>query len=551
MDLHRLFLFLIFVFSLGLLWDGWQRHQYPERYEQQEQLADAAAADPSVPTRSVALEGGASLADVSEAKTSTQLVGEVVRVKTDTLEVEINTVGGDISRLAFLKHPDHEDPSQPLLFFESGVGSHNYIAQTGLLGEGLPNHTHLFVAEQREYSLHSGEGKLEVRLKTETDAGLQVVKVLTFHEDSYLIDVRYELLNKGDQPLKAGSYYQLVRNSQPPAGSSFFLPTYTGAAVYTDQEKIEKVNFEEIATEEAEHTKQAKDGWIGYFQHYFVSAWLPEQEVGREYYTRKLDGDNYAAGVILPDVVVDAGANAVINNRLYVGPAHIDLDEIAPGLDLSVDYGWLTPLSKPLFIAMSWLHGYTDNWGWAIVLLTVLIKLAFFPLSAASYRSMAKMRVLTPKLERIRQQYGDDRERLGRAMMDLYKTEKINPLGGCLPILLQIPVFIALYWAILSSVEMRFAPFVGWITDLSSTDPYFILPIVMGLSMVIQMRLNPTPPDPIQAKVMKVMPVMFSVFFFFFPAGLVLYSIVNNLLSITQQWYITRKIEAEKGVSKA
>jgi YidC/Oxa1 family membrane protein insertase len=280
-------------------------------------------------------------------------------------------------------------------------------------------------------------------------------------------------------------------------------------------------------------------------QHYFVAAWLPKDKTDREYFTRQLDSGLYAAGVVLAEQSIAAGQKAVVGTALYAGPASSTLDDVAPGLGLTVDYGWLTVIATPLFWVMSLFNDWVHNWGVAIILLTILIKLVFFPLSAASYRSMAKMRVVAPKLEKIKQQYGDDREQLNRAMMELYKTEKINPLGGCLPVLIQIPVFIALYWAILSSVEMRYAPFFGWITDLSTADPYYILPLIMGISMIVQMRLNPTPPDPLQAKIMQIMPIAFSIIFFFFPAGLVLYSIVNNLLSIAQQWYITHATDVE------
>lgn len=309
------------------------------------------------------------------------------------------------------------------------------------------------------------------------------------------------------------------------------------------------MQFTDIDKGKIDYPKQADDGWIGILQHYFVAAWLTKEKTSRENFTRKLDGDMYAVGLVIPGLVIDPGQKRVVSSTLYAGPTESNLDKIAPGLGLTVDYGWLTIIATPLFWVMTLFHSWTHNWGIAIILLTFLIKLLFFPLSAASYRSMAKMRLVAPKLEKIKQQYADDREQLNRAMMDLYKTEKINPLGGCLPVLVQIPVFIALYWAILSSVEMRYAPFFGWITDLSAADPYYILPLIMGTSMIIQMRLNPKPPDPLQAKVMQIMPIAFSVIFFFFPAGLVLYSIVNNLLSIAQQWFITRNAEKEsKGV---
>ncbi|BBJ00735.1 membrane protein insertase YidC [Ferrigenium kumadai] len=543
MDFQRLFLFLIFAFSLVLVWDGWQRYQHPELYVQQEAPTGKAAEKASLP----AAAGQTAIAQ----QAAQQAAGKLVHVKTDLLEAEISTVGGDISRLALLKHPDAKDKSKSLVLFQRGEGTHNYVAQSGLLGAGLPNHNSLFTAEQERYELTGNAEQVQVRLTAEVASPLKVVKVMTFHKGSYLVDISYELENAGQQAVGASSYFQLVRDSVPPEGSSALLPTYTGAAVYTDKEKFQKVDFSSIEKGKTEYPKQAEDGWIGMLQHYFVAAWLPKEKAGREYFTRKLDGDLYSAGVVLPEVAVGPGQKATIGSTLYAGPAQSDLDKIAPGLGLTVDYGWLTIIATPLFWLMSLLNDWTHNWGIAIILLTVLIKLVFFPLSAASYRSMAKMRLVAPKLEKIKQQYGDDREQLNRAMMDLYKTEKINPLGGCLPVLIQIPVFIALYWAILSSVEMRYAPFFGWITDLSVADPYYILPLIMGVSMIVQMRLNPTPPDPLQAKIMQIMPIAFSVIFFFFPAGLVLYSIVNNLLSIGQQWYITRAAETEKKVAPA
>ncbi|MDO8262954.1 MAG: membrane protein insertase YidC [Gallionella sp.] len=547
MDLQRLFLFLIFVFSLGLVWDGWQRHQHPERYIQQsaaanEALPEATPLAASVPT---VLPATASTQTAITQQPIRQAVGKTIHVKTDILEAEISTIGGDISRLALLKHPDGLDKNKPLVLFERGAGTHNYVAQSGLLGSGLPNHNSPFVAEQDQYVLSENAEQVQVRLKAESDSALKVTKLMTFHKGSYLVDVAYELENTGQQAATASSYFQLIRDGAAPAGSSRFLPTYTGMAVYTDKEKFKKVEFPEIEKGKADYPKQGSDGWIGILQHYFVAAWLPKEKANREYFTRKLDGDSYSVGVVLPEQVVSPGQKALIGTTLYVGPAQTKLDKIAPGLGLTVDYGWLTVLSAPLFWVMSLFNDWTHNWGVAIILLTVLIKLLFFPLSAASYRSMAKMRVVAPKLEKIKQQCGSDREKLNRAMMDLYKTEKINPLGGCLPVVVQIPVFIALYWAILASVEMRYAPFFGWITDLSAADPYYILPLIMGASMIIQTRLNPKPADPLQAKIMQIMPIAFSVIFFFFPAGLVLYSIVNNILSIGQQWYITRAAEDE------
>ncbi|MDD5383692.1 MAG: membrane protein insertase YidC [Gallionella sp.] len=545
MDLQRLFLFLIFVFSLGLVWDGWQRHQHPEQYVQQSAAINENVVKPQVNPLATATPSAIA------QHPAQQSAGKIIHVKTDILEAEISTIGGDISRLALLKHPDGLDKNKPLVLFHRGTGTHNYVAQSGLLGAGLPNHNSPFVSEQDQYVLAGNAEQVQVRLIAEADSTLKVTKLITFHKGSYLVDVAYELENTGQQVATTSSYFQLIRDSAALAGSSMFLPTYVGAAVYTDKEKFQKVEFPVIEKGKADYPKQSNDGWIGILQHYFVAVWLPKEKTNREYFMRKLGGDSYSVGVILPEQVVNPGQKVLIGTTLYAGPAQVDLDKIAPGLGLTVDYGWLTVLSAPLFWVMALFHDWTHNWGIAIILLTVLIKLLFFPLSAASYRSMAKMRVVAPKLEKIKQQCAGDREKLNRAMMDLYKTEKINPLGGCLPVVVQIPVFIALYWAILASVEMRYAPFFGWITDLSAADPYYILPLIMGASMIIQMRLNPKPADPMQARIMQIMPIAFSVIFFFFPAGLVLYSIVNNILSIGQQWYITRAAEDESKAAAA
>lgn len=538
-----------------MIWDGWQRHANPivpqsissDVIKPQVQSLDSPQSSVSntspVPVSSSTVKSSEQV--VTTEQTSLRATGKKVRVKTDFLEAEISTIGGDIERLVLVNHPDALDKNKPFVIFQRGKGTHNYIAQSGLLGAGLPNHNSLYFSEKDLYELSGNAEQVQVRLKAEGDSKLKVTKVITFHKGSYLIEVAYDLENTGQQSVSASSYYQLVRDSIAPAGSMRFLPTYTGIAVYTDKEKFKKVDFTDIEKGKVEYPKQADDGWIGILQHYFVAAWLPKEKTDREYFTRKLDGDSYAVGLITPSLAIDPGQKASVRSNLYAGPALADLDNIAPGLGLTVDYGWLTIIANPLFWVMALFNSWAHNWGIAIILLTVLIKLIFFPLSAASYRSMAKMRLVAPKLEKIKQQHGDDREQLNRAMMELYKTEKINPLGGCLPVLVQIPVFIALYWAILSSVEMRNAPFFGWITDLSIPDPYYVLPLIMGASMIVQMGLNPKPPDPLQAKVMQIMPIAFSVIFFFFPAGLVLYSIVNNLLSIAQQWVITRNAEKE------
>jgi YidC/Oxa1 family membrane protein insertase len=370
---------------------------------------------------------------------------------------------------------------------------------------------------------------------------------LTFHRGSFRIDIAQEIRNGKREPLATHAYFQLTRDGKAPTDDPHMVQTYTGMAVYTEQDKFQKVTFSDVDKGKVTYPKTADNGWIAIVQHYFVAALLPQERATREFFTKKISDDFYSAGVIVPVDPVAPGAMARVSVALYAGPQDQDaLKAIAPGLQLVVDYGWLTIIAAPLFWVLKFFHGWLANWGLAIILLTVVIKLIFFPLSAASYRSMAKMKLVTPKLMKLREQYADDRVKMNQAMMDLYKTEKINPLGGCLPIVVQIPVFIALYWVLLESVELRQAPFYFWVKDLSVADPWYVLPTLMMLSMILQTKMNPTPPDPVQAKVMMIMPFAFGVMFYFFPAGLVLYWLVNNILSILQQWQITRMIGGGK-----
>jgi YidC/Oxa1 family membrane protein insertase len=546
MDMRRLFLFMIFFFSLFVLWSAWVRQNQP--VVPTAPVAASAPVDASIPVAPARTEQPA----VSAAPVEAEKIpaGKNIVVTTDTFKVVINTAGGNIQHLELLKHKDTDDQSKPFTLLLQ-QGGHIYVAQSGLLGKGLPTHNAEFSAAGDEYHLAEGKDTVDVRLTALESDTARVTKVYTFHRASYLVDVAYEIENLGKTALLPSVYYQFVRDSVPVAGSSKFVPTFTGPAVYTEQDKFQKIQFTDIEKNKVKLPVNPDNGWIGMLQHYFVSAWLPASKGPREFYTKKLDGNEFSAGVILSVASIEPGQTGRISATLYAGPAQTRLDKIAPGLGLTVDYGWLTIFSTPLFWLMSHINDWVNNWGVSIILLTVLIKLAFFPLSAASYRSMAKMRLVAPKLEKIKQQYSDDREQLNKAMMELYKTEKINPLGGCLPMLIQIPVFIALYWAILSSVELRHAPFFGWIHDLSATDPYYILPLIMGISMLVQSKLNPVPPDPMQAKLMQIMPIVFSVVFFFFPAGLVLYSVVNNMLSIAQQWYITHgQVAEQKGAAQ-
>lgn len=541
MDSQRLILFFVFSFSVFLLVDAWQRDQQPAatRTAPASSAKPEQQAAPPTPTGKLVEK----LA-VTPPEGATALVkGEILKVETDYLRAEISAAGGDLRRLELKLHRDTEDKNKMFVLFDNRP-DHVYIAQTGLIGPGLPNHRTEFKALSGDYKLAAGAEKLEIRIEAPDTNGVKIAKIYRFHRSSYVIDVSYEITNQGQTEIQPFAYFQLLRDGKSPAGDSAMLPTYTGAAVYTDKEKFQKVAFGDIDKNKAPYPKNSDDGWIAMLQHYFFSAWLPKSGMPREFYTRRLEGGLYSAGVIVPVGAIGAGRSVTLTVPLYAGPEeHEKLSKIAPGLDLTIDFGWLTIIAVPLFSVLSWFHQWVGNWGVAIILLTVLIKLLFYPLSQASYRSMGKMRVLAPKLQKLKDQYGNDRQRLQQAMMELYKTEKINPLGGCLPIVVQIPVFIALYWTILASVELRHAPFYGWIQDLSAPDPWFVLPVLMGITMIIQTKLNPEPPDPVQAKVMKIMPVAFSVFFFFFPAGLVLYWLVNNVLSIIQQWHINRMLE--------
>jgi YidC/Oxa1 family membrane protein insertase len=541
MDTQRLILFFVFSFSLLMLWEAWQKENRPAPQ------VTAQGAPASVPVPSVPTTAQGATAAKPEAVPAAHGTGggshERVRVKTDTVAAEIDTLGGSLVYLELLKHKDIIDNTKNLVLLDP---AHRYALQSGLTGGSLPNHTMLFVPSAKTLTLQDGQDKVELKLEAVSADGVKLVKTYTFHRASYLIDLKQDIVNGGATPLATRAYFQLTRDGNAPPGDTAMLQTYTGAAAYTEQEKFHKVPFSDIEKGKAAFPKTPDNGWVAILQHYFTSALLPEQKQ-REIYMNRLDNNYYAVGIILPLPAIAPGATASVSVPLYSGPNDQDnLKAVAPGLELAVDYGWLTVIAAPLFWVLEHFHQWVGNWGVAIILLTVVLKLLFYPLSAAGYRSMAKMKQVTPRLTKLREQYGDDRAKMNQAMMELYKTEKINPLGGCLPIVVQIPVFIALYWVLLASVELRHAPFYGWIHDLSAQDPYYVLPVLMMASMLVQTKLNPTPPDPVQAKVMMIMPFVFGVMFFFFPSGLVLYWLVNNVLSILQQWQITRMIEGGK-----
>lgn len=562
MDIKRTVLLVVFSLSLLMLWENWSLYNggpsmfTPEQAAQQT-AAPQANTDASVPQASTlpAPAPAASGTDVPDGAASATTPGEKIVVTTDLLRVEISTMGGEIARAELLKHKDSADSSRPIVLFESGAGR-TYVGQSGLIGGKFPNHRTLFTARDGARALDNGN-TVSLVLDAEQD-GVKLTKTYTFTRGEYEVGLRHEVANGSGAAISPSVYVQLVRDGSKLEGESVFYSTFTGPAVYTDAEKFRKISFEDIEKGKQPPAARTTDGWIAMVQHYFVTAFAPLSKNPHELFTRRIDQNLFAVGAIMPMGEIAAGAAAAQDGKLFVGPQEsAKLETFATDFDLVKDYGWLTIIAKPIFWLMDQIHKLLGNWGWTIIVLTILIKLAFFPLSAASYRSMAKMKLVTPKMTAIRERHKDNPQQMNAAMMELYKTEKINPLGGCLPILVQIPVFIALYWVLLASVEMRHAPWLGWIHDLSAPDDLFgtlpgidmpigLLPIIMAVSMYVQTKLNPMPPDPIQAKVMMFMPIVFSFMFFFFPSGLVLYWVVNNILSIAQQWVITRQSEAGK-----
>jgi len=557
MDNKKIVLLIIFSTSLLFLWDAWikeeEKFKTPPAVTQTDISTGLAQShnDSSLPVPGNELISSQTTTDANGIPASNENkdsitprllpAGEQIHVVTDRVIAEIDTVGGDLRRLELLQQPSSEDKNTPYALLHSEA-ARTYVAQSGLVGEGLPTHktTYRPESDTRNYELLTGEDKVVVRLLAPENQGVQVIKTYTFHRNSYVIDVGFEIENRGDATVRPFAYFQMLRDDNAPSTKTMMIPSYLGAAIYTEENKYQKIPFSDLDKGNADYPTNANNGWIAMLEHYFLTAWLPQQQTPREYFAKRQSDNLYTAGVIVPAGAAAPGETITTTMPFYAGPEEQDtLAELAPGLELTVDYGWLTMVAKPLFRLLSFYHSWIGNWGIAIILLTMTVKLLFFPLSAAGYRSMAKLRLVTPKLQRIQEQYKGDRQRMHQAMMEFYQEEKINPMGGCLPILVQIPVFIALFWTILAAVELRYAPFALWI-DLSSPDPYYLLPTLMGISMFVQTKLNPTPTDPIQAKVMQIMPIAFSAIFFFFPVGLVLYSLVNNILSIAQQWQITK-----------
>ncbi len=541
MENQRTLLYITFFFLIFLLWQAWQQDYGPKPVP----LAVEQSAGPAteqapidIPEPEPVSENGV------PAARSTPADRQIVQVITDIYRLQIDTRGGDIQELFLRKYPkSSKEPDQTVQLFNEKESKY-HVAQSGLISSAssdspAPSHRDIYRAEKTEYRLAEGEDSLQVKL-TWQQGDIQVDKIFTFKRDTYVIDVEHRVSAGSDW---SGSQYRQLVRAESDERESKFIYTYTGGVVYNEELKYEKVKFDDMREENLKI--DMRGGWIAMIQHYFLAAWIPDQKEENLTYSRHPGDSRFILGMRSPAMSLKAGEQGSFHSQLVVGPKLQDqLTTIAPGLELTVDYGILTILAKPLFWLLKMFHNWFNNWGWAIIFLTLTIKLVFYKLSETSYRSMAKMRKVAPRLQTLKERYGDDRQRMSQAMMQMYKEEKINPLGGCLPILVQIPVFIALYWVLLETVEMRNAPFALWITNLSEKDPYYVLPLIMGASMFLQQKLNPAPMDPMQQKLFQIMPVMFTVFFLWFPSGLVLYWVVNNILSITQQWVITRRIEA-------
>ena len=549
-DIRRTVLWVVFTMSLVFLWDGWQRHQGRPSMFSPTPAATAPAAVPATGPASAMLPaamqtGATPAAAAAPGAPASAPQGELVAIETDLIKAQFSTLGGSLVDVALLKHGDDTPERAPMRVLDRARA---YAAQSGLVGvPGAPMHETLMTLASPERKLADGAQQLNLRFESPEQGGVKLVKTYTFERGSYTIKVRHEVVNTGAAPVTPQLYLQLQRDGSSMSQGSQYLGThtFTGPALYHDKIKYNKIEFKDLVynKKQFEGDTKAQDGWVAMVQHYFVSAWIRNDKADREFYVRQNNDGRYVAGMVLPMQPIAAGATAHADDLLFVGPQYEKtLAALAPGFDLVKDYGWFHILAKPLFWLMDQIHKLVGNWGWSIVLLVVLLKIAFYGLNASAYRSMAKMKKVNPKIMEMRERLKDKPQQMQQEMMRIYKEEKVNPLGSCLPILLQVPFFIALYWVLLSSVEMRHAPWVLWITDLSAKDPFYVLPVLLTLSSLLQVWLQPAPPDPMQAKLMWIMPLIFSGLFFFFPAGLVLYWLTNNLLSIAQQWMINKQL---------
>jgi YidC/Oxa1 family membrane protein insertase len=547
-DIRRTILWAVFGFSLVMLWDQWQIHNgnkptfFPSAVKPAEQTS-APAATPDAVTPPAALSSHAMPTTAPTAPASSPR--ERIDVATDVLKITFDTEGGNVVGAELLKHGDAHHSGHNVKLLDDSK-ERVYLAQSGLISSVpnalLPNHkTPMHFSGAK--ALNDGEDSLLVKFESDPVGDVKLVKTYSFKRGSYAVGVEHLIRNNSAASINPQLYVQLVRDGNKLEGESAFYSTFTGPAVYTSQKKFQKVEFADIEKSKADFEKQSTQGYVAMVQHYFASAWLLDDGQQRDIFARKIDQNLYSAGMVAPLPAIAAGSQLSQSTRLFIGPQEEKtLEAIYPGLELVKDYGWLTILSKPLFWLLYELNKIIANWGWSIVALVVVLKAAFYWLNAQAYRSMGKMKAINPKIMEMRERLKDNPQQMQMEMMKMYREEKVNPLGGCLPIAVQIPFFIALYWVLLSSVEMRNAPWIGWVHDLAAPDPWFILPLLMTATSMLQTWLNPTPPDPIQAKMMWFMPLAFSVMFFFFPAGLVLYWLSNNILSIAQQWMINKQL---------
>jgi YidC/Oxa1 family membrane protein insertase len=567
-DIRRTVLWVVFTMSLVLLWDGWQKHNgQPSMFSPAPRAAAPAptgAAASGVPAATAAAAGAAQAPVAAAAPAAPS---EKITIRTDVLTVTVDTLGGDIVRAELPKYLTSPDPTvtdqllqmvrlkkpdpftpEPVVLFNA---AQSYRAQTGLVGGPgpLPTHNTPMTAVEGPRELAAGQDEIKLRLESAEVGGVKLVKTFTFKRGVYTVGVTHEVLNVGSAPVTPQVYLQLVRDGSTVTGGAAFTPSFTGPAVYSDKSKFKTVTFEDIDDNQVDIEKRANDGWVSMIQHYFASAWLVNEPGDREFFVRKLPGqagvraDTYATGMVFTLPTVAPNASVTQQATLFAGPQEENnLAKLAPGLERVKDYGVLTIIAEPLFWLLDKLHDVIGNWGWTIVALVVLLKIALYWLNASAYRSMAKMKAVAPRVNELKERYKDRPQEMQQEMMKIYREEKVNPIGGCLPIFAQMPIFMALYWVLLSTVEMRQAPWILWITDLSVRDPYFILPLLMMATSLFQVWLNPPAADPMQQKMMWIMPIAFGIMFFVFPAGLVLYWLTNNILSIAQQWMINKQM---------
>ena len=549
MDNQRSILILFAAIIVMMIWFRWEEAQY-EAAPQAPAAPTAGTSAPSAPAAPAAPAKPGAPTTATPSATTPVLTGldrgKRVHVVTDMFDVELDTFGGDIRQLGLREHPETlKNPEEPFLLMQE-EGNNLYVAQSGLVGHGkhYPYHRTRFSSDRTEYALKDGQDKLVVDMNYRAPDGVRYTKRFTFNRGSYVIRIEYLVNNRSSKEWQGYLYGQFLRQKPEEKSGFMMLPTFTGGAIYTPEDKYEKISFSDM--EEGPFQRDVTGGWAAMMQHYFVGSWMPSSEQKGQIYSSNPRSGQFVLGYKhTAPLTVAAGGQGVVGIDVFAGPKENDhLKKLAEGMELTIDFGWLTFLSAPLFWLLSAINKVIGNWGWSIIVLTIMIKAAFFPLNNAQYKSMAKMKKVGPRMKALKEQYGDDRERYSKEMMELYKREKINPMSGCLPILIQIPVFIALYWVLLESVEMRQAPFALWIKDLSAQDPYYVLPILMGASMFVTTWMSPTT-DPMQRRIFLAMPVVFTVFFLFFPAGLVLYWLVNNVLQIIQQTIINRSLEGK------